>query len=498
MKGTIIGTDLLQKDDSVQIIEINTNTTIFNSGAELLDYDPLFSVLVQNNITELHFIYTERSSYIPTNDKTFVFEEKLKEKCLENNINYYQYIVPQNSVTVPYIEDAPNKFILRQSFDTTALVDETYCADKFEFINLMSGSTYVPSAFFNHESIGVDTINNINISNPNQPNYVIKSKSPNYNILYYPELYELNTQEELDSLKQNLISDHLIQEFIYDEQNITDGRWSVIRSIDIMYGSDLQVINMGGYKQSTVVPMTFSPNEFLEGTKKYNQKTRIKYINKLIISDKLPEYHVDDETMILSYDGTLVDIDTIQLGDYIKSIDFTDLNGSSPSDGQSVYAFGWDGTLSKTIETLTEVQSTLNDVVSATVGTLFIKITLANGLTWDDTPSCTYYFEEVNSTSTRWDKVNNMVIGDKLIVKNNQTNQLETIEITNLEMVYGEKKIYNLDFEPSDLFLVDIGDGLFGIMHNGCWCCSYAPCGAYCCWAFPACKGCGGTPQIKF
>ena len=56
MKGTIIGTDLLQKDDSVQIIEINTNTTIFNDGAELLDYEPFFSVLVTNNITELHFI----------------------------------------------------------------------------------------------------------------------------------------------------------------------------------------------------------------------------------------------------------------------------------------------------------------------------------------------------------------------------------------------------------------------------------------------------------
>ena len=53
MKGTIIGTDLLQKDDSVQVIEINTNTTIFNSGAELLDYDPLFSHL--NNSFVLYY-----------------------------------------------------------------------------------------------------------------------------------------------------------------------------------------------------------------------------------------------------------------------------------------------------------------------------------------------------------------------------------------------------------------------------------------------------------
>ena len=111
MKGTIIGSDLLQKGDSVQIIEINTNTTIFNSGAELLDYDPLFSVLTQNNITELHFIYTAGNSYLPTNANSFVFEDKLKEKCQENNITYFPYIVPENSVTVPYIEDGPTKFI---------------------------------------------------------------------------------------------------------------------------------------------------------------------------------------------------------------------------------------------------------------------------------------------------------------------------------------------------------------------------------------------------
>lgn len=494
MKGTIIGSDLLQKGDSVQIIEINTNTTIFNSGAELLDYDPFFSVLIQNNISELHFIYTAGSSYLPTNANSFVFEDKLKEKCQENNIDYFPYVVPENSVTVPYIEDSPNKFILRQAFDTTALVDETYCADKFEFLNLMSGSTYTPNTFFSDLALGMDSLGAINTSAPNQPNYVVKSKHPSYDSTLYPELYELTTQTELDELKQNLISDHLIQEFIYDTQNIVDGRWSVIRSIDIIYGSELDVINMGGYKQSTIVPMDFSENEFVGETKKYNQKTRYKYINKQLFNTSKIDYHVDSDTMILSYDGTLVDVDTIQLGSYIKSINFTDLSGKSINDAEEITTFGWDGTLAKTIETLTDVQSTLSGITSATVDTIFIRITLSNGLMWDDAPSATYYFEEVNSLSTRWDRVNNMVIGDKLIVKNNLTNQLETVEITGLEMVHGQKTIYDLDFEPSDLFLVDIGDGLFGIMHNSCWCC-YNPCGHWCCDG--GCPVCDQSPVPK-
>ena len=158
MKGTIIGTDLLQKGNDVQIIEINTNTTIFNDGANLLDYDSLFNVLISNNITELHFIYTAGSSFFPTNANSFIFEDKLKEKCLEHNIAYYPYVVPANSITIPYVEDASNRFILRQAFDTTALVDETYCADKFEFLNLMSGSNHIPNTFFVNTDLGFDTL----------------------------------------------------------------------------------------------------------------------------------------------------------------------------------------------------------------------------------------------------------------------------------------------------------------------------------------------------
>lgn len=492
MKATIIGSDLLQKGDSVQVIEINTNTTIFNEGAEFLDYDALFSVLTSNEIQELHFIYTSGQSYLPANASSFVFEDKLKEKCLINNIAYYPYVVPQDSVTVPFIEDSPTRFILRQAFDTTAVIDETYCADKFEFTSLMRGSGYVPNTFFVDPQLGFDDIASVDLSNPDEPNLIVKGRRPKYDEKVYPAIYRQETLEELGDLKNSLESDHLIQEFVYDEKNIIDGRWTVIRSIDIIYGPSLDTINMGGYTQSTIIPLNFSLNEFVEGTKRYNQKTRYKYINKRIGNFSSVDYHVDSDTQILNYDGTLSDVDTIALGQFIKSIDFTDLNGVSINDAENITTFGWDGTLAKTIETLTEVSSTLVDIKSAEVETIFIKITLQNGLTWDDAPSATYYFEEAGLLSTRWDKVNNMVVGDKLVVRNNETNQLETVEIVGLEMVYGQKTIYGLDYEPSDLFLVDIGDGLFGIMHNSCWCC-YNPCGHWCCSSW--CPACSFAPQ---
>jgi hypothetical protein len=487
MKGTIIGTDLLEQGEITKILEINTNVTIFNDGADLLDYDTFFTVLTGNSITELHFIWTESTSYIPINIGGYRFEQKLMEKCAIHNISYSGYTVPANSVTVPYIEDADHKFILRQSYDTTALVDETYCADKFEFFNLMSGSTYSPQTYFDDGvNLSMNTLTSVDLSNTGEPNVVEKNRYPDYDPKIFPKLYVMGGDSELETAKTGLTQSNLLQEFIYDDANVVDGYWSVMRSIDIIYGPELDVVNMGGYRQSAIIPANFATNEFIDGTNVLNQKTRYKYINKQLGNFSSVDYHVDDDTSILKYDGTLTDINQIQLGDFIKSIDFTDLNGTSPSDGESITAFGWDGTLAKTVETMVDVQSTLVDMVSAQAGTFFIRITLSNGLTWTDAPSCTYYIEESGSTKTRWEKVNNFFIGDKLIIKDSATGQLSALAITGLDIEYGEKTIYGLDFEPSDLFLVDIGDGLFSVMHNSCWCC-YNYCGHWCCssWCAP-------------
>jgi hypothetical protein len=480
MKGTIIGTDLLEQSGSVKILEINTNTTIYNEGADMLDYDVLFDVLVNNNITEFHFIYTEGDTHVPLGE-SYRFEDIIKERCESIGIEYFQYVVPNNSITVPYIEDRPTRFILRQSYDTTALVDESYCADKFEFFNLMHTSEYIPKTYFETAEINFDTMGSVDYSNSLHPNVLVKHRYPVYNQEELPALYSLTNEEELNQLKSEILEtdNNLMQEFVYDEANILNGRWNVIRSVDIIYGSELDTIHMGGYKNSSIVPLDFFENEFVSGSKKLNVKTKFKYINKPVGRETSIDYHTDDDSMILDYTGSLKDVDTLQLGDYIKSIDFTDLNGTSPTGDRNITLLGWDGTLHHTSASLTNVSSSLNAILSASVETIYIRITLENGTTWSDAPSCTYYFEESGSISTRWDKVNKMMVGDKLVLIDPTTNELTAELVTGLEMEYAHKTIYALDFEPSDLFLVDVGDGLFGIMHNSCWC-PWIYCGYYC------------------
>lgn len=495
MKATIIGSDLLQKNDSVKFLEINTNTTIYNQGADLLDYDPLFNVLSSNGITEFHFIWTEGDSYKPLTEQ-YRFKKILEQKCLENNISFTDYVVPMNSVTVPYIEDASHKFILRQSFDTTALVDETYCADKFEFFSLMSGSTYVPKTYFSSTQLNLNTLDDVNYSGI-EPNVLIKPRHPMYDSLEYPAIYKVVDSSELNDLKTSVAPDHLVQEFIFSESNLVEGRYSIIRSIDIVYGSNLDIIHMGGYTQSTIIPMSFYADEFLSGTNKLNQKSRYKYITKEIGESTVNDYHTDDDSVILKFDGSLADVDTIQLGDYMRSIDYTDLNGNQASNFEEgkIDVFGWDSNLQQDNETLIQTGTTLQNKVASVVDTIYIRITLVDGRTWVDAPSCVYYIEEKDSTSTKFEKVNKMYVGDKLIITDANTNQLTKVEISSLQMEHAQKTIYSLDFEPSDLFLVDIGDGDFSVMHNTCWC-PWNYCGHWCNqWGCPGCGG-GGMQKL--
>ena len=84
MKGVIIGSDLLEHNGNVKFIETNTNTTIYNKGAEMLDYDSLFDMLTSNGITEFHFIWTEKDAFTPLYEP-YKFREIIEQRCSDNN-----------------------------------------------------------------------------------------------------------------------------------------------------------------------------------------------------------------------------------------------------------------------------------------------------------------------------------------------------------------------------------------------------------------------------
>jgi len=503
MKGIILGTDLLEYNDSVKILEINTNTTIDNRGVPFLDFDILFNMLNTNNITEFHFIFTDAQSFTPKTSLTFDFETKIKEMCVLNNITYFQYKVPEGSVTVPYVEDASNKFILRQAYDTTALIDEQYCADKFEFCSLMSGSTYLPKTYINGTTIQMDTLDVITEYVDNKPNLIKKHKTPDYDYHIFPKTYSI-LNSEMSSVKENVTESNpqlennlLLQEFIYDEKNIVNGRYNVIRSIDIIYGGTLEVMNLGSYKTSTAIPVDFTPNTFFEGTKELDTKSRLMWTNKNTNAFEII-YHLDEESLILDGQGTFRPISTFNTGDIVSSVNFTNANGVGPSDeGYYDTLEKWTSTFDQTVNTIVNVQTEIVKSAVQDVKTLFVQITLENGIVWKDSPNSFLYIEESGSTVTSFHRTNCFYIGDKVILRNMETGELTKSAIVSLDIVYDELRIFEIDVEPSDLFLTDLNNSVMAIQHNvACDWCGWYGCGSYRCDS-PSCPGCSqGIPKL--
>lgn len=509
MRGTLIGSDYLKQGNSVKFLEINTNIAVNREAAEWLETGSLMAVLTGSNITEFHFIHNgENSQWPPTSNPKYKFGQLLSSSCAQHNISYTEYEVAQGAITVPYIEDASHKFILRQSYDNTAIIDSSYAADNFEFFELMSGSGYNPKTYLSSslDDIYLDSLNTVDISGTH-PNVVVKHRYPNNTNEVYPKIYKFTDAASIDSdvqnLKTNLDEDYLIQEFVNDDSNIASGSWSVIRGIDILYGDNLDILHLGGYKSTSFIPLNFGTVGYISGSKVLNKQSRAKYNSKgLGISQQY--YHVDEETVILKTDNSLVSGSELVLNDDVTSVTFpfevgTELSASVIIENEDfIDHYGY---LSNISGSMNYVTSSLVEIQSQSADIPVIDVSFTDGTSMTDSPHATYFIEESGSNLAYFEFVNKFLIGDKICVLNKNTNIIETKEIssTSMNWIDTSEMIYNFDFEPYNYFLTKTNvNNKYFISHNPCNYCGYSwsPCGSY--WCSSSCGECSGGGGRKY
>jgi len=504
MRGTLIGSDLLQSGSSVKILEINTNTSINNEGVLELYFEGLFDMIVSNSIDEFHYIYTEGVSWPDSPDSkdyptANYFEDEIKRQCLNKGLTYTAHPVVKNSITVPSITDADNKFILRQAFDVSAIVDSTYCADKLEFFKLMSGSEYIPKTYLSGSSdLYLDSFDSSSIDfSSSVPNFIEKSRNAEYDVSEYPAVGIISSNEQLDERKERLGSNRLIQEFISDDSNIESNRRTVIRSIDILYGSDLDVLHLGAYKVSTEVDVDFCEDSYatqeLAGGTTYSSQvlegpSRIKWLFNRHLQDNISHYHCDGDDTVLMADGSEKTFEDLELNDVVKTLSFSLISGSSIN-GESAPAEEFRhhyGNFDLLSSSISEVTSSVVNKTEVNQSALYVSISLDNGSTIIDVPGSNYLIEESGSASNMvyYTAANSLVVGDKIIVYEAATGQLSRLEVTNLGIKYQYNKFLgSVDVEPWDTYLPEITNGFYAIQHNPCnYCGNYwYPCGNYWC-----------------
>ena len=456
MKAVLIGSDFLLDDDgNARLVELNTSAGIYQSMLPHLDFSGLEALLQTNSIAELVYIFNDQQLVTdPKFRANLSLGSKLQSICDSLGITYTPYQVSTYATTVPYVEDSPTKFILRQAFDSTALIDDVYCADKGNLQELIQSQSYAIPAGFDATKA---------------PNVVVKSVQPQYDAKVYPEVHTITNQTEYDTLVANTTAPYFIQEFINSENNVIQGRYSIIRSLDLVYGSTLDTLHLGSYHQTSPYSLDIWPDELQAGTTALTNKSRIKWISKLSTDNQKNVYHVDEDTKIVTPTGEYISIQDVEEGTVVKSVQFSNL----PTGSVDVLAFS--SSFAEMESSLQVNSANVVGFISSSLETVYLNVTLEDGTTWDDSTRSTFYTEVSGSTVTRFKSLSQVELGDKVILLDVATNELLKKEVIALDAVYDTKLIYELDVEEQDIFLsiLDESTNIALVQHNPCWCNGY-------------------------
>ena len=484
MRAVLTGTDLLKDiDSSFKTIETNTNiqTAVdadiyFNEN----DFHTFISGTSINEIvliskTELNSILTdielnENDEIISNNGKDF--SSALKSYCETNGMTFTPIIVDKNAITVPFVEDDDNNLIIRIAYDTTALIDDLYAKDNWEFLKLMhdADENSIPKTYINDEELGFDSIGTTIRDNGNHPNFLVKKRFTPADNRTFPKVLKISTIEELEAIKESLESEEYLQEYIYNPNDLIDNRVKFYRSVDLIYGSNLDVLNLWCVEHGNSFEMDevcdYDDNNMVQYWE------RPKYIYKFINQgDKDPHLSGDENTMVLLEDNTKVNLSSLQPGSTIKTISIPNL----PVNELDYVINEWSSSYDEFINNYETDTATLQSkrVQENWVG-FFYEVETTDGIIFSDVSQAAVLCKVLESGSTdnyivKFKTYARLETTDILLLVDTETSTIVDKSINSINISYGMIDVYTTDFEQIDVFLTmeESDNSKWGIMtHN--------------------------------
>ena len=317
MKGTLFSADFVKDSkDNLRLLELNTDTGIVENELSNLDLVDFCNILQTNDITELDIIYkplihskivSHISDYVTENCQFIV------------NINLHDENI--NTIYPTSIEDSNDKFILRMAYDESALFDSEYCKNRLNVYNLFTENSITDNcvAYYHSSSIGeFDTLTR-EINPSNIPDATIKDIDESYNpIDFFKINIETETIEENwnDFLNQNSEEDKLIEQYHFHSSSIDNNNHiTSVRFMGIVYGSNLDFIELGSFKKSSVFELP-SSIDLNSQTNKIEDYHFYEFVTNMFKSDSAG---ILSKHQVLMNDDTWKEISDIQVGEIVKS-----------------------------------------------------------------------------------------------------------------------------------------------------------------------------------
>ena len=495
MKGLVLGTDYIVESGTgnVKVLEVNTNARAIARGEFINNYDfsDLENFIVSSSFSKVHVIHQTFNTPIAT---------EIGNICSNHSIDFENHIVNQNAITVPYIEDTDDVFIIRMSYDTTAIIDEEYAKDKFNLARAISSSAITPKTYYSASDSSLDELTSLPAFtySGDSPNFIVKKRVPNYDKKFYPKCYKFENNTQLNDFINNSVQeDELIQEFVDSE--LIEGKRHINRSINLVYGGDLTPINLGAYKVTHAVSENIWANTYNSGSwGELALRDRGKYITYYSSDDLRARSYIYDETdNVLMADGTAKSFASCSVGDEVKALDIPGLD----IDDTTYSAETWSGSYSETLVSSSIVDTTIIAKHSSpAINDYFMNITLNDGNVWDDIASTMMLVKSGSNVVFR--TVPDLEVGSEIVMYNVSTGGVEPKTVTNLEVIFKDEQVLgSIDVEPYDLFLPFVHNDYTIIQHNPCQQpnCAYNTCGpgVYGFQGNRSCNQCAFTQCVK-
>jgi hypothetical protein len=480
MRTVLIGSDFMYDNNgNLKPIEINTavgwdGLQKIEDDIDCLDLTDLYQFVETKGFTSIHYV----------GDIPYI-NETLETYYSGSSITYEYHLVSKLAITVPFIEDNDETLIIRSSYDTTALVDDTYCRDKVNFLNLIKDSSFGSQfAYLDESNQLVSNITTIN-DNGEHPNFILKARYPSYDKEVYPKFYKVSTQQELDVILENVTSEYFLMENYCNPTNNFEGHVKVIRSLNILYPPTLESIQIGQdtrFNQNII----FSNVEYDSVTHMLNSEYRDSYITLTTIKG-LPK--LLDTDLVEMPDGTFKTALDLNVGDVIKTIDIPNPNGV---DNQS-YLANFEITYETLVSGTTYSTNRVTNKHRVNLFAMINQLTFDDNSTWEDTDSSSYLIERDNVI--QFEQLFNLKVGDVVLLLDTTESLVDFVRKNVVENVQV-RRIFSgwfITVENEHLFLTKTtstnNETFVSIEHNEfCTSCSgYGPYG-YCPKSAPKCS----------
>ena len=462
MKGTLFSADFIEdRQGNLRLLEINTDTGIITQGIPFLNFNPLVEIINSSSINEVYVI--SKRIHGPLVD---LFSSSL---AASSSVTSYNSILEEDSTIYPTaVTDSTNKFILRMAYDESAIFDSTYAKIKSEPLKLFAENGFSGSVqeFYISESSGVSDYIQPYFNPISTPDITIKdvtdtSTSPLE--FYKVGLYHLSSSQRFDSVKSTVEKDHLVTSYY---ANPSSSKVESLRSYNVIYGSSLDVLNVGSYR---IEGLFDKPSSVDFDDSSTLTKTNQKHYYELTTS--FPKFAtayswngIFEEESIIKEDGSSVLISEAQVGDRFKSYY---ISGSPDSDVESVFSqwfFSGSVIPSGSYPTSSVL---INNLEQKLTYNLIHKVVLADSSSFRASGVAHVLVYDINRDGLRYETVDNLTSGSHSLV--NLSGSAIPVQQVYREILDGDYSSHILDMESTDTFLLKDSELNIKIVTHNCF-----------------------------